>query len=131
MTVDIARCPLLVATMACLICPQIDLLPAIGLSTPTLMPPFLNILYSRKIWRGIKFGGSAVYLCNHQIKIHQYFLLAYIHMAIPYQTAKFKSTNIFAMAILGPTTKFNSRQYFWLYGSSYDYCQFQPCGYTD
>ena len=37
-------------------------------------------------------------------------------MAIPYQTAKFKSANIFAMAILGPITKFNSRQYFWLYG---------------
>ena len=52
-------------------------------------------------------------------------------MAIPYRTAKFKSANIFAMAILGPTTKFNSCQYFRLYGSSYDYCQFQPCGYTD
>ena len=37
-------------------------------------------------------------------------------MAIPYQTAKFKSTNIFAMVILGPTAKFNSRQYFGLYG---------------
>ena len=36
-------------------------------------------------------------------------------MAIPYQTAKFKSANIFTMAILGPTTEFNSRQYFWLY----------------
>ena len=35
-------------------------------------------------------------------------------MAIPYQTAKFKSANIFVMAILGPTTKFNSHQYFWL-----------------
>ena len=44
MTVDIARCPLLVAMIACLICPQIDLPPAIGLSTPTLVPPFLNIL---------------------------------------------------------------------------------------
>ena len=37
-------------------------------------------------------------------------------MVIPYQTAKFKSANIFAMAILGPTAKFNSHQYFWLYG---------------
>ena len=36
-------------------------------------------------------------------------------MAIPYRTAKFKSTNIFAMAILGPTAKFNSHQYFRLY----------------
>ena len=64
-----------------------------------------------------KFGGLAVCLCNHQIKICQYFLLAYIHMAIPYRTAKFKSANNFTMAILGPTAKFNSRQYFQLYGT--------------
>ena len=44
------------------------------------------------------------------------FLLAYIHMAILYRTAKFKSANILAVAILGSTTKFNSRQYFQLYG---------------
>jgi hypothetical protein len=31
-------------------------------------------------------------------------------------TANFKSANIFAMAILDQTAKFNSRQYFWLYG---------------
>ena len=43
--------------------------------------------------------------------------ISYIRMTIPYPTAKFKSANIFAMAILGPTTKFNSRQYFRLYGS--------------
>ena len=53
---------------------------------------------------------------NHQIKIHQNFLCTYIHMAIPYQTAKFKSANILAIAILGSTAKFNSRQYFRLYG---------------
>ena len=35
-------------------------------------------------------------------------------MAIPYWTTKFKSTN---MAIWGPTAKFNSHQYFWLYRS--------------
>ena len=75
------------------------------------------IPYSRKIWRGIKFGGLAVYLCNRQIKMRQYFILAYIHVAIPYRTAKFKSANIFAIAIWGPTAKFNSRQYFRLYGS--------------
>ena len=39
-----------------------------------------------------------------------------IYMAISYQTAKFKSANIFVMAIWGPTAKFNSRQYFRLYG---------------
>ena len=38
-------------------------------------------------------------------------------MAIPYQTTKFKSTNILAMVISGPTAKFNSHQYFWLYST--------------
>ena len=37
-------------------------------------------------------------------------------MAIPYRTAKFKSANILAIAILGSTAKFNARQYFRLYG---------------
>ena len=40
-------------------------------------------------------------------------------MVIPYRTAKFKSTNIFAIAILGPTAKFNSHQYFRLYNYYY------------
>ena len=74
------------------------------------------IPYSRKIWRGIKFGGLAVYYYNRQIKIRQNFLLAYICMAIPYRTAKFKSANILSIAILGSTAKFNARQYFRLYG---------------
>ena len=63
-----------------------------------------------------KFGGLAVYYYNRQIKIRQNFLLAYICMAIPYRTAKFKSANILSIAILGSTAKFNARQYFWLYG---------------
>ena len=63
-----------------------------------------------------KFGGLAVYItCNRQIKICQNFLLAYIRMAIRYRTTKFKSSNILAIAILGSTAKFNSRQYFQLY----------------
>ena len=37
-----------------------------------------------------KFGGEL----NRQIKIRQFFLLAYICMVIPYQTTKFESTNI-------------------------------------
>ena len=41
-----------------------------------------NIPHSRKSWLGIKFGGLAVYLCNCQIKIRQYFLLTYIRMVI-------------------------------------------------
>ena len=39
-------------------------------------------------------------------------------MAILYQTSKFISANILAIAILGSTAKFNSRQYFRLYGIS-------------
>ena len=77
-------------------------------------------IYSRKIWR----GGLVVYLCNCQIKMHQYFLLAYIiHMLIPYRTTKFKYTNSFTMVILGPTAKFNSRQYFQLYGMYMTLCR--------
>ena len=78
-----------------------------------------RIPYSRKIWRGIKFGGLVVCSSNCQIKIRQNFLLAYICMAIPYRTANFKSANKFAMAIWEPTAKFNSHQYFWLYGMWY------------
>ena len=37
-------------------------------------------------------------------------------MVIPYRTAKFKLTNIFVMAIWRSTAKFNSHQYFRLYG---------------
>ena len=83
------------------------------LQTPGIMT---ELPYSRKIWRGIKFGGLAVLYYNRQIKIRQIFLLAYIRMAIPYRTAKFKSTNILIIAILGSTANFNSRQYFRLYG---------------
>ena len=46
---------------------------------------------------------------------------SHICMAIPYWTAKFKSTNMFAMAIWEPTAKFNSRQYFRLYGIHHKY----------
>ena len=38
-------------------------------------------------------------------------------MAILYRAAKFKSANMFAMAIWDPTAKFNSCQYFRLYGN--------------
>ena len=38
-------------------------------------------------------------------------------MVIPYRTTRFKSANTFAMAIWDPTIKFNSRQYFRLYGT--------------
>ena len=77
---------------------------------------YIGIPYSRKIWQGIKFGYLVNCLSNGQIKIRQNFLLAYIHMAILYRTAKFKSANMFEMAIWDPTAKFNSCQYFLLYG---------------
>ena len=76
-----------------------------------------SIPYSRKIWRGIKFGGLVVRAYNRQIKVRQYFLHAYIRMAIPYRTAKFKSANIFARADSMRSAKFNSRQIFRLYGT--------------
>ena len=76
---------------------------------------------SRKIWW---FGGLYY---SHQIEIRQNFLLAYIHMVILYRTAKFKFANIFAIAILGSTAKFNSHQYFWLY----DTCVRCPMGICD
>ena len=40
-------------------------------------------------------------------------------MAIPYRTAKFKSTNKFAMVIWDPTAKFDSHQYFQLHGNTF------------
>ena len=55
--------------------------------------------YSQKIWREIKFGGLVVYITSAKLKIRQNFLLTYIRAAIPYRTAKFKSTNILAIAI--------------------------------
>ena len=47
-------------------------------------------------------------------------------MAIPYRTAKFKFANIFAMVILGPTTKFNSRQLYSIYFNTL-YCNKNFC----
>ena len=55
-----------------------------------------KIPYGRKYWLGIKFGGLTVYIT----------------------TTKVKSLKL-AIAILGSTAKFNSRQYFRLYGTIY------------
>ena len=38
-----------------------------------------------------------------------------MHVAIPYQITKFKSANT-CTGDVGPTAKFKSHQYFWLYG---------------
>ena len=48
------------------------------------------------------------------VRLHEN--VVFYGMVIPYQMAKLKSANIFSMAIWDPTTKFNSRQRFWLYG---------------
>ena len=78
-------------------------------------------MYSRK------FGGLAVYSTTTKLKSAK---ISYSHigMAISYQTAKFKSDNILKIiVILGPIAKFNSRQYFRLYGNNYsDACKHLP-----
>ena len=86
------------------------------LSTYTLRRGLMRVPYSWKIWRGIKFEGLVVPPYNHQIKIRQIFFCAYVRMAIPYRTAKLKSANIFVMSVWDQTAKFNSCQYFRLYG---------------
>ena len=87
---------------------------------------FLIKVVNRSIYK--RYGGegmdvSPVYRISQYfgqpglcVKIRQNFLLAYICMAIPYGTAKFKSANILVITIWGSTAKFNSRQYFRLYG---------------
>ena len=66
----------------------------------------MHVAYS---WRGIKFGGLAVYIITAKLKSAKisYSHIQCIRMAIPYRTAKFKFANILAIAILGSTAKFN------------------------
>ena len=74
-----------------------------------------NVPYSRKYWRGIKFGSLAVYMYITTAKLKpakiSYSHIIIICMAIPYGITKFKSANILAIVILGSTAKFNSHQY--------------------
>ena len=51
-----------------------------------------------------KFGDLAVYITTAKLKSANLHIVI-IHMAILYRTAKFKSTNILAIAILGSTAK--------------------------
>ena len=78
--------------------------------------------YNFRILLAGKFGGLAVY--NITITKLKSAKISYLHniirMAILYRTAKFNiiillCCNILAIAILGSTVKFNSRQYFQLY----------------
>ena len=57
-------------------------------------------------------GGLAVCVTTAKLKSAKISYLHNIHMAIPYQTTKFKSANILVIVILGSTAKFNSHQYF-------------------
>ena len=69
-----------------------------------------------EIWHGIKFGGLAVYITTTKLKFAK---ISYLHIYIwqsRTEPPNFKSANILVIAILGSTAKFNSRQYFQLYG---------------
>ena len=46
-------------------------------------------------------------------------------MVILYRTTKFKSANNLAIAILGSIAKFNSHEYFRLYGINFSYTYIQ------
>ena len=65
----------------------------------------------------IKFGSLAVYITTAKLKPAK---ISYSHIYVWRScTAKFKSANILAIAILGSTAKFNYYQYFRLYGNSW------------
>ena len=91
----------------------------IGNEINKCMCNFLSwIQYSWKIWRGIKFGGLAVYITTAKLKSAK---ISYLHIYVWRSRTKPPNlnqlVNIIAIAILGSTAKFNSCQYFWLYGT--------------
>ena len=71
-----------------------------------------------------KFGGLAIYIITPKLKSAK---ISYSHIYILWQSdiSKFKSTNILAIAIWGSTAKFNSRQFFQLYGINVVACSTQ------
>ena len=86
--------------------------------------------YSRKIWRSIIIITTAKFKIAKISYSHIYYYTNI--MVIPCRTAKFKSANILAIAILGSTSKFNYHQYFWLYGIIYlawDRCSLPKCNF--
>ena len=63
----------------------------------------LVLLYRWKIWRGIQFGGLAVYLYDRQIKIRQYYMLEYNYMyGDPLLNRQIKIHQYFCNGDLGP-----------------------------
>ena len=73
------------------------------------------LLYCRKIWQGIKFGGLAVYITTAKLKFPTRIYM-YTHGDPKLNCQKFKSASILVIVIWGSTAKFNSHQYFRLYG---------------
>ena len=84
----------------------------------------LVVPYSLKIWWGIQFGGLAVCLATTKLNLPIFFYLHIICMVIPYRTTKFKSANIFTMAILSPTAKLN------IFGYTVFHLKYSPCSST-
>ena len=84
--------------------------------SPLFLCTHMTFIY-RIIWQGIKFGGLTVGLCNRQIKICHNFLLAYI-LYVWWSCTEPPHLNppIFLQWWFWATVKFNSHQYFWLYG---------------
>ncbi|MCG8625802.1 MAG: hypothetical protein MJE68_27875 [Proteobacteria bacterium] len=68
----------------------------------------IELLYSWKIWWGIKFGDLAVYITTTKLKFAK---ISYSHVRMAIRT-ELPNLNPL-IAILGSTAKFNSRQYFW------------------
>ena len=71
----------------------------------------IYIPYSRKIWRGIKFGGLVVYITTAKLKSTKLFYShIYIWRSRTELPSLIKSASILAIAILGSTAKFDSDQ---------------------
>ena len=72
-----------------------------------------DLSHSRKIWRGIKFGGLAVCLATAKLKSAS---ISHLHKLYTYgdplpNCQIYKSANIFATEIWGSTAKFNISGY--------------------
>ena len=51
----------------------------------------MALLYSQKIWWGIKFGGLVVRFAAAKLNSAKYLTHMYTYMVIPYQTTTYKS----------------------------------------
>ena len=76
------------------------------------------ILYSRKIWRRIKFGSLAVYITTAKLKSAK---ISYSHIYVWRSRTEPPNLNPPIFSISCSTAKFNARQYFRLYGTVSEY----------